>query len=371
MSVTAPRMRPGPTEAAYLSPLLSSEEEVDDQNLERQSYDAQNVERSTVTWSPGVINKQTSEDSIYSLDDWEADKERMLLRRKSLKKWADRDINSLYKEYEAETRFLKTKDDMSKIQSELKKIKDAGEDFVYLTQKVEGLETTLKTAAKDKFSQEKEMLKLRNEISELKEHNISMEILIENSSELTSRRPSLSSNGTSLSFLSVNRHADQGVFNIHNSDAALSCGARSFSASPNGSPRSNSATFTKMKEQEALIASLHRKIDFLELQNKDKEVESLKVQVAQLSETIEKLIGGMQKVSKSNPKIVAQLDNLKEKLPNAHYNSLRNTFSLAAPPLKPRIRSASAPFGKDNQRHLWVSKLRDSDFKEGPVSFVL
>jgi len=378
MSATAPKQRPGPTAAADLTP-ISSDEEVEEKKMSRESHlHSRRSEFLTVEAAYVDQERRISEASSVESDESESPQELTVMRRESIKKFKERDINDLYKELEAEMRFLKTSDDMNKIKIDLKKIKDAGGHVVNLSAKVEGLMSALKTAAKDKFSQEKEMLELRNEISELKErHNTMEEIIHFQSPGRGSGAESMRSEYSSgISILFDEKSAGEGLFHVHNPGACLG-GERS--ASPALSAASfktdlsvrSTPAFSKMKEQEALMASLHRKIDFLELQNKDKEVDTLKDQVNTLSETIEKLIGGMQDVSKRNPHIVAQLDSLKKTLPNAKSNTFRNECSLPLP-LKPRMRASSVPLGgRHNQRHLWVSRLKESDFKEGPVSFVL
>lgn len=270
-----------------------------------------------------------------------------VMRLESAESYDDEDINNLYKEMEAEKRFLKTKEDMTKIQMELKKIKDAGGHVVDLSNKVEGLETALKIAAKDKFDQEKEMVELRNEISDLKEWNFTMEEMV------TSR-----SQGPMVQF--DEKSPEQSVYFVNDLFASIRA------ESPNPSVRSFASSnmeWARAKEQEEQMAQLHKKVDLLQSQNKDKDVENLKAQVQQLSETIETLIGGFQAVAKNNPEITAELNSIRRSIPKPQATVIRETLSL---PKKQRCFKR-----KTKKRQIWCTELKLSDFKEGPVSFML
>lgn len=361
--------------------------------------------------NPDQENSAESGSSDYSEEDnsvYESESQLLtVMRQSSVKKWKDRDINDLFKELEAEKRFLKTDADVTNIRKELQKIKDAGGHVVNLSKKVKGFERVLKSAAKDKFEQEKEMLELRNEISELKQRNGKLEDIIHNkafeggppSSNPVSRFRSRSTGyGAPIKTTYLPRSAtnpDQSTFNaLHNpmrttyippgigvsikfNDQKTTCHNVppihemdcTTSASPTGSVSSEHSSISvtrKMKEQEVLIASLHRKIDFLEFQQKDKEVDTLKAQVSHLSDVLEKLIKGFQKASKNNPLVTRQLESLKHTLPNAQINEIKN---LSNDPQN-RGRSYSVP-EEDDKRHIWWTGIEADEFKGGPVSFLL
>jgi len=411
MSSTGPgKRRPGPTRGIAI---LSDDEDTYWSEDSKQEENGPNVQRLEVykQTSGGMV----SSPSLYSEDDssGSADLQRTLIRAKSIRNWNEQDINNLYKELETEKRFLKTKEDMGKIQMELKKIKDAGGHVVNLSEKVEGLESALKTAAKDKFDQEKEMMELRKELWELRKRNDTMVGLMQSQSiegfgKNTARALSFSQAGdnnlkwstrskpsvTSGVSIKFEDEKSQDPFFIHSKSNTMmdgpgaersvspvpsldfSPGTRLFPDNPineaqnsgiTSSRHSPTETLRKMKDQEAVMASLHRKIDFLQLQNKDEEVKTLKAQVTQLSETLEKLIGGFQNMSKINPEICAQLNTLKKTLPNVQQNELRNTLCVHSSRQKP----VSVPQDNGNKRHLWCTKLKPGDFKEGPVSFML
>jgi len=384
MSATAPEKKPGPTASVGI-PFTMNEE--GDTSEDEESKEADSQEDGACLTVNLIPEKKDSANSICSEDDSGDSVEvpRTILRADSILNWKDQDINNLHKELEAEKRFLKTAADMSKIKLELKKIKTAGGQVVNLHEKVEGLETALKTAAKDKYNQEREMVELRNELAELRQRNDVMEGLMQTKpvDKMIARRAqswqfnpiktthikSFQSCSQIERGLSIKFEAEKSSQRTFVSAEELpNDGSHSPAESPSLSPLpSPTAALRKMKEQEALMASLHRKIDFLQLQNKDKEVDTLKSQVTQLSETIEKLIGGIQNVSKNNPEISAQLHVLKKTLPNVQKNELRNTLTVPGR----HDRSNSAPLAKPNTRQVWCTKLKPTDFSDGPVSFVL
>jgi len=333
-----------------------------------------------VDLSQGNNYLENSSYSGYDSGDSIEEVPRTVMRQGSVENWREQDINALHKELEAQKRFLKTAADMSKIQLELKKIKSAGGHVVNLHDKVEGLEMALKTAARDKYDQEREMAELRNELAELREQNDFMEVLMHPNKSIDKpvaprKAQSYGQFGAERTgyiktpqLLGVKFDDEKSREPLGSSEELpndrLYSPARSYSLSPQTSPRT---ALRKMKEQEALMAGLHRKIDSLQLQNKDKEVDALKSQVTQLSETIEKLICGIQNVSQNNPEISAQLLVLKKTLPNVRKNELRNTLCVPSG----NGRANSAPLQTRNTRRVWCTELRPNDFNDGPVSFVL
>jgi len=353
------------------STLLSIDEEVELNNLSRPpNLYTSCSELLTFDCSPVFTDtsrsKSLSVDWAESMDDSWSDNVLNVLRRNSITKWNEQDLNDLHKELMAETRFLKMLEDLTKIKMELKTIKHAGGRVLDLSEKVERYEIALKTTAKEKFSQEKKLCKLRSEISYLKERRNSMEECVYQSSGRASRIGSTTSeypSGISVRLEEVSKVYNPKPYPV--GDRLIPPTMSTVSATLS---RWSTSDSLKMREQHVLLANLHRKIDILELQNKDKEINALKIQVNMLSETVEKLIGGMQDVSSRNPLVVAKLDNLKNNLPNSESSHFRNVLSL---PLSCTRASSANIRGKNKTRHIWVSRLKERDFKVGPISFIL
>lgn len=123
----------------------------------------------------------------------------------------------------------------------------------------------------------------------------------------------------------------------------------------------------KIKDQETLVASLHRKINFLQLQNKDDEVNTLKVKVNHLTETIEKLLCDLQNASE-NDNLSAEFGNLRKSLTRGKDIGQRKSFRV------PKHVISNYKCNKNRKaktRTVWCPELRDSDFKQGPVSFIM
>jgi len=254
----------------------------------------------------------------------DSQKMRTLLRPESVDVWASGDMKSLYNEMDAEKKYLETAANMKTIREELNQIKDDGEKVVDMSQNMKRLEAALKSAAKDKFEQEKVIAHLQTEISELKLRSDSMRNDNKPSNAVSSDRQGLSSDLQSL----------------------------------------NSQ---KIKDQEALVASLHRKINFLQLQNKGDEVDTLKVKVSHLTNTIEKLLNGLQKASE-NDELSAEFGNLRKSLTTGKDDGQKKLFRVPDRVISDYKCNKTR---KAKSRTVWCSELRDSDFKQGPVSFIM
>lgn len=151
MSSTEPR-RSGPTEPLKSISLIAIEE-YDEMPVQKKGYRVRN--------SLDMLNNEKSSSLALESADGseeehsESQKMRTLMRPESADVWASGEMKILYNEMDAEKKYLQTAANMKTIREELNQFKDTGEKVEDMSQNIQRLEAALKSAAKDKFAQEK------------------------------------------------------------------------------------------------------------------------------------------------------------------------------------------------------------------------
>jgi len=319
--------RPGPTSQLVEELSNSGDEEEEIILLDKQSDNIFHGERNLI---PAAKLDESSSNSVASSLEYQGvfddhlSNGSNLMRGTSSRNWTNKEINTAIQEIKDEQRALKSEEEITNVKMELKKIKSASGHVISLTHKVSNMENEIAKAEKDKQDRANEIAELRREVTELKMlqakyHSLACRarsdgkvqkvissirsIFVPGSKDGSFRKfVPRAQTETHLDRYSIERPSWNTIASYPELDDELNY----------------SSTSTRLSEssKEREVASLQRKIAFLEMKNKcgESEVEILQQHLSQLSSTVEMLQTGMGQKTK-NPIDKAYIEELKKNVP--------------------------------------------------------
>lgn len=351
MSATAPRL--GPTSCREEE---SSDYEDDGiivlKNASR--TDSDENERQVVDFNIGRNLEETSSSGEGSTSSVEV---QGLMREISKNEWTSKEISTTLREMQDRHRALKSELELTDVKLELKKIQTAAGQVLSLTDKVSNMENVLANSQQEKLDCTSKIAELRREVMELKK---------------AQSRSQCSSNSW------TNNDFGERPIRPKTSNCKTPTGCstgRLCLMSTASCPTLNPSQRVFYQERDTAILQ-HKKISFLEAQNKgsESEVQQLEHHVVQLSKTLEILLTGFgQKVPNDKAHYEVLMKNLPTNVRLKTQVECEEKYQEATGQDSSAYARFTVPATSKKRSYNFetFSQFERANIKTGPVSFIL